>query len=172
MTLQLVDSEIIHMDVGTFMWIQVTHFSLATAQDDRAMLTSLIASPGYAHDYASPFDPDAAVTEPAIHGRWWRSSIAAESFEECTAADAESTLQGWADQQEWTDGDFRQSPSIQRRLRDVYPLLRAGALYRLVNPGAESEHEYGSVTGGMGFHEFVVIDRSSGRVHVVVASDD
>lgn len=136
------------------------------------MLASLIASPGYAHDYASPFDADAVVTEPAIHGRWWRSSIRAESFEPWTAADAESLLQAWADDQEWTDPDFRQPPAVQRRLQDVHALLRSGRLYKLDIPAAENEHEYGFVTGDMGFHEFVVIDGPGCRVHVVVASDD
>jgi hypothetical protein len=80
----------VHMDAGTYMWIQLTNFDIQAAQDDRSLLASLIASPGYAHDYASPFDADAVVTEPAIHGRWWRSSIHPDFFEPCTPADAES----------------------------------------------------------------------------------
>lgn len=172
MTLPFIGSEIVHLDQGTFMWIQLTRFASAPAQDDRSILGSLIASPGYAHDYASPFNADSAVTEPAIHGRWWRSSIRAESFEHSTAEDAESLLRAWADEQEWFDADFRQPPTVQRRLQDVHALLRSGVVYRLINPGTDDEHEYGFVTGGMGFHEFVVIDRAHGLVHVVVASDD
>ena len=64
MTLRLVDSDIVHMDKGTFMWIQLTHLAIETAQDDRSLLASLISSPAYAHDYASPFDAAAVVTEP------------------------------------------------------------------------------------------------------------
>lgn len=37
MTLPLVGSDIVHMDDGTFMWIQLTHFAIATAQDDRSL---------------------------------------------------------------------------------------------------------------------------------------
>ena len=170
MTLRLVGSDIVHMDKGTFMWIQLTHFAIVTAQDDRSLLASLIASPAYAHDYASPFDAAAVVTEPAVHGRWWRSSIHPELFMPWTAADAESLIQDWTGN--WTDLDYRPPPAVQRRLQDVYDLLRSGDLYKLDNPGAEDEHEYGYVTGGMGFHEFVVIDRNRGSVHVVVASDD
>lgn len=172
MTVRLVDSDIVHMDRGAFMWIQLTHFAVETDQDDRSLLASLIASPAYAHDYASPFDAAAAVTEPAVHGRWWRSSIHPERFMPWTASDAESLIQDWADDQDWTDPGFRQPPAVQRRLQDVYALLRSGDLYKLDNPGAEDEHEYGAVTGGMGFHEFVVIDRDRRTVHVVVASDD
>jgi hypothetical protein len=172
MTLRLVGSDIVHMSKGTFMWIQLTHFAIETAQDDGSLLASLVASAGYAHDYASPFDAGAVVTEPAIHGRWWRSSIHAELFKPWTATNAQSLLRSWADEQEWTDPGFRQPPAVQGRLQDVYALLQSGVLYKLDNPGVENEHEYGFVTGGMGFHEFVVIDRSSRSVHLVVASDD
>lgn len=172
MTLRLVGSDIVQMGEGTFMWIQLTHFAIETAQDDRSILASLIASPGYAHDYASPFDAEAVVTEPAIHGRWWRSSVRAELFEPWAATDAESLLRGWADDQEWNDPNYRQPLAVQRRLQDVYALLRSGDLYKLRNPGTEDEHEYGFVTGGTGFHEFVVIERDSRSLHVVVASDD
>jgi hypothetical protein len=172
MTLRLVGSGTVHLGEGTFMWVQLTHFAIEAAQDDRALLASLIASPGYAHDYASPFDPAAVVIEPAVHGRWQRASIHPERFTPWTAPAAESLIQGWADDQDWTDPDFRQPSDVQRRLQDVYLLLRSGALYKLDNPGTEDEHEYGLVTGGMGFHEFVVIDRSNGSVHVVVATDD
>jgi len=172
MAIRLVSSDIIHMDKGTFMWIQLTHFAIEPAQDDRSLLASVIASPGYAHDYASPFDAEAVITEPAVHGRWWRSSIRAEMFEPWTAADAESLLQSWADDQNWTDPNYRPSPEADQRLREVYALLRSGGLYKLCNPEAKHEHDYGSVTGGGGFHEFVVIDRNSRILHLVVASDD
>lgn len=170
--LRLVGSDIVRMDKGTFMWIQLTHFAIGASQDDRSLLASLVTNPGYAHDYCSPFDAEAVVTEPAIHGRWWRSRVHAELFEPWTAADVESLLQRWADDQDWTDPNYRQSPAAHRRLQDVYTLLRSGDLYKLSNPGAEDEHEYGWVTGNMGFHEFVVIDRTNRCLHLVVASDD
>lgn len=79
--------------------------------------------------------------------------------------------QSWADEQEWTDPEFRQPPEVQRRLHEVYRLLGSGNVYRLHNPRPEDEIDH-PVTGDMGFHEFVVIDRGTRRVHVVVASDD
>ncbi len=172
MAVRLVSSDLVHMDKYTFMWIQLTHFAIDTAQDDRSLLASLITNPGYAHDYASPFDAETAIIEPAIHGRWWRSSVHPDLFEPWTAVDAESLLQRWADDQEWTDPNHRQPPAAHRRLQDVCALLRSGELYKLRNPGPEDEHDYGFVTGSMGFHEFVVIDRNSQSLHLVVASDD
>lgn len=172
MALRLLGSDIVHMEKGTFMWVQVSHFSFDPAQDDRAILSSLIASHGYAHDYASPFEAGTEVTEPAVHGRWWRDRIHVELFEPWSPTEAEALIKRWADQQDWTESDYRQPLEVHRRLRGVYELLRSGQLYKLNNPGPEAEHDYGFVTGGMGFHEFVAIDRASKHLHVVVASDD
>lgn len=87
MTVRLVGSDIVHMDTNTFMWVQLTHFSFDPSLDDRSVLAGLIASPGYVHDYASPFDAKAPATEPAVHGRWYRDQIHAESFEPWSASD-------------------------------------------------------------------------------------
>jgi hypothetical protein len=160
------------MAKGTFMWVQVTHFAFDAAQEDRAILASLIASPGYAHDYASPFDGQMEVTEPAVHGRWWRDRVHVRLFEPWSPTDAETLIRRWADQQDWTESDYRQPPEVHASLQGVYLLLRSGQLYKLNNPGSEAEHDYGFVTGGMGFHEFVAVDRAAQRLHVVVASDD
>lgn len=172
MTLRVLGSDIIHLDRGTYMWIQLTHFAIEAAQNDRSLLRSLIASPGYAHDYASPFDPDGEVQQSAVHGRWWREAIHPALFAPCTPQDAEVLLYAWADEQRWAQPGDRQPPRIRARLEAVVKLLRSERLYRLNNPGADAEHEYGFVTGSLGFYEFVVIDRASGRLHLVVASDD
>lgn len=172
MTLPIVGSDLVSMDKHTFMWVQLTHFLFDSSLNDRSALDRLIASPGYAHDYASPFDSTASVIEPALHGRWYRDHIHLGLFEPCSAAEAEAVIQSWVDDQEWTDPDYRQPPEVHARLGKVYDLLRAGNVYKLRNPGENAEHEYGRVTGSGGFHEFVVIDRVSQRLHVVVASDD
>ena len=39
-------------------------------------------------------------------------------------------------------------------------------------PDRKRSTSTGLVTGNMGFHEFVVIDRAAERLHVIVASDD
>ncbi|MGP5387087.1 hypothetical protein [Brachybacterium tyrofermentans] len=124
MTLRLLSSEIVHMDPSTSLWIQLTEFALDPGQSDHEVITDLIAAPGYAHDYASLLETRPVVTEPAVHGRWWRSSITTESFAPCTAASAEGRLQSWADEQEWTEPSFRQPPDVQRRLQEVCALLR------------------------------------------------
>ena len=170
--LRLVGSDIVPMGAGTFMWIQLTHFAINPSQNDRSLLASLIASPGYAHDYASPFDSEAVIAKSAVHGRWWRSAISTELLEPWTAAVAESVLEAWADDQTWSDPGLPSTACRSTRLQHVCALLRSGHLYRLNNPGVEAEHGYGWVTGGVDFHEFIVIDRSSRTIHVIVASDD
>lgn len=172
MTLRFLSSEIVHMDRSTFMWIQVTAFALDLGLSDRKVISALISSPEYAHDYASPFDAHSAIKEPAVHGRWMRSSITVESFVPCTAASAEDRLHSWATEQEWTEQSSPRPLEVRQRLHGVCTLLRAGTLYELRNPGADQEHEYGFVTGSMGFHELLVIDRNAHCVYIVVASDD
>lgn len=172
MTVRLVGSDIVSMDKGTFMWVQLTHFTFDPSLDDRTVLADLIASPGYAHDYATPFDGKAPIIEPALHGRWYRDRIRAGLFEPWSASDAQSVIRSWADDQDWTEPGYRQPPEVHARLGPVYDLMRAGNLYKLRNPGKEAEHDYGGATGELGFHEFVVIDRASERLHVIVASDD
>lgn len=170
--LRLAGAESVPMGAGTFLWIQVTHFDLDPAQSDHSLLASLIASPGYAHDYASPFDSEAVATGSAVHGRWWRSAICPELLEPWTATAAESVLQAWADDQTWSNSGHPSAACRATRLREVCALLRSGDLYKLTKPGAEAEHQYGWATGGVGFHEFVVVDRSSRTIHLIVASDD
>ncbi|HIZ35009.1 MAG TPA: hypothetical protein H9815_04460 [Candidatus Ruania gallistercoris] len=172
MSLRVLGDEILHLDQGTHMWIQITRFGIDAGQDDWSLLGALIASPGYAHDYASPFDPDEGAPPGGVHGRWRREAIHSGLFAPCPPQEALALLHTWADDQAWTEPRYRQPPRVRERLDSVLTVLQAGPVYRLNNPGADAEHEYGFVTGSLGFHELVVIDRASGCLHLVVASDD
>jgi hypothetical protein len=170
-TLPLIGAEIVHLDKHTFMWVQLTRFGM-TPGNDQDVLAALIASPGYDDDYASPLHVGEERNEPAVHGRWRLSAIHTGMFEPTTAATAEARIRSWVDDQPWNDPTYRQPAEVHLRLQKVYDLLRTGDLYTLRNPREESMHVYGSSTGHLGFHEFVVINRVAGAVHVVVASDD
>jgi len=167
-------SDLVHLAAGTRMWVQRTHFSLTGSAEvsDDEVLRSLLSADGYGHDYAAPFPGRNTDGHVAVHGRWTLQSITAGSFERTTVAEAGRVIRRWSAEQDWTDPDFRQPEEVVRGLDDVIDGLGFGALYRLRDPGPECEHDYGWVTGGNGFHEFVVIDRSARRVSVVVASDD
>lgn len=106
MTLNVAGSDIVHMAHGTYMWVQLTHFAIDEDQDDRSLLAALIASPGYAHDYASPFEAEAAPAEPAVHGRWWRSELNPDLFDPCAANEAKAVIQAWADAPFVDEPDF------------------------------------------------------------------
>lgn len=155
------------MAEGTYMWMQVAHFAIDAEEDDLALIAELIRTPEYAYDYASPFETRAAVFEPTVHERWWRDRISPDLFERCSSDDAERVIESWADNQ-----DFTQPSAVQQRLHDVFSLLRLGSVYRLVNPDALSEHDYGWVTGFGGFHDFVVISREDRTINLIVATDD
>ncbi len=154
------------------MWVDVRTFAIDEDADDRTLLVQLVASPGYAHSYARPFDATEGVLEPAIHGPYWRSSISADLFEPITVAEAEAVLLDWASNQEWSDPDYRQPEDALARLNRVCERLGRGALFRLANPGVEHWHDWGGVVGRLGFHEFVVLDHDSRVVDLIVAADD
>ncbi len=156
------------------MWIQLTRFLIEPDQDDRSLLESLIESPGYQHDYASPF-PSRSGSEPSdwgIHGRWKIDAIHPDLFEPSTAEAATAEINAWANDQEWMDPEYSQPADVMQRLEPIYSLLGSGPVLKLHNPPREAEHDYGSVTGKLGFHEFIVIDRILRTLHVIVASDD
>ncbi|MFK0005183.1 hypothetical protein [Paenarthrobacter sp. NPDC090522] len=174
MTLPFVGDDIVHLDSGTFMWVQLTHFLIGPAQNDQAILERLIESPGYQHDYASPF-PSRGGSElraRGIHGRWRIDAIHPDLFEPSTAEAAKAEIKVWANDQDWTDPEYSQPADAIQRLETIYPVLDSGRVLKLCNPPREAEHDYGFVTGNGGFHEFIVIDRTLHTLHVIVASDD
>lgn len=166
-------SDCIVLGEGTWMGVDICHLRFEPLDADaRAVLSAIIAHPAYAHDYCSPFDPDHEPESNPVHGRWWLAAIGPERFQQITAGEAVDTLIDWGQQggceedsrrlwQEWTT----------TLLEQVRPVLEDGLVLELQNPPAEDEHTYGWVTGGTGFHEFVVIN-PAGRVHLVVATDD
>lgn len=169
--LPVIGADIVHLDKNTFMWVQLTHFG-EVPEGDSFAIAALIASPGYAHDYASPLHIERQPVGRRVHGRWWLDAIEAANFEPTTAMEAEDRIRSWVNDQDWIDPSYRQPLDVLQRLQPVFDLLRTGNVYALPNPGDDAMHDYGASTGGLGFHEFVVIDRAHGTVHVVVASDD
>ncbi|MFJ4169725.1 hypothetical protein ACIPY3_09455 [Paenarthrobacter sp. NPDC089714] len=172
MTLPLVGDDTVHLGPGTFMWVALTHFLIDPGQDEQSILESLIQSPGYQHDYASPFPPATEVRAWGIHGRWRIDAIHPGLFQASTAEAARAEIDVWANDQDWTDPEFSQPADAIQRLGTIYSLLDSGSVRKLQNPPREAEHDYGFVTGSLGFHEYIVIDRVLSTLHVIVASDD
>jgi hypothetical protein len=172
MTIRFASQEHVPLADGTYMWLQVAKFTIENTGSDHDVISAVIHSPEYAYDYASPFETRGGITEPGLHGRWWRDRLSADLFMGCSPDDARDVIDAWATDQEWTDPEFKQPTAVLEALDDLYTLLRAGDVYQLRNPDLEHEHEYGWVTGAGGFHEFVVINRAEHQVTLIVATDD
>jgi hypothetical protein len=57
--------------------------------------------------------------------------------------------------------------------REVYPRIReATSCYQLPDMRDTAQHDWGYVVGSDGFHEFVLINRQTNNVALLVASDD
>ena len=56
---------------------------------------------------------------------------------------------------------------------EIYPRIRhATSRYQLPDLRDTAQHDWGWVVGNNGFHEFVLIDRRTDSVALLVASDD
>jgi hypothetical protein len=148
----------------TRQWVLIKLFALPPDTDDHALLQLLIHHERYRDSYAAPEFRDAGT----IHGPYWLYAITPELFLPASAADAEAQIRAWAeDAAPLADGD-------RAALEDeVYPRI-AGATgrYQLPDIRAAAEHDWGYVVGSSGFHEFVLIDRVTNSVALLVASDD
>lgn len=172
MSVRYVDSECVPLGDHTFMWVLVVNFACDPAADDTDVLGWIIDSPQYGYDFASPFEGNHSPRTPDLHGRWWRSAITVDRFRPCSADEAVEVIRAWANDQDWTDPNFVLSARTQSVLADVYQSLRVGRLYRLQNPPADEEHDYGQVMGTHGFHEFVRVGPDRTSATLIVACDD
>jgi hypothetical protein len=146
-------------------WVVVKLFPLPANTDDREVLQLLIRHVRYRDSYARSEFKDAET----IHGPYWLNAITPESFAPVSAADAETLIRTWAEYSvPLTDGDRAAMET------EVYPRIRdAASRYQLADLRETAEHEWGSSVGSAtGFYEFVLIDRQTSRVALVVASDD
>jgi hypothetical protein len=166
-TLTYVDETAIVFANNTYQFIVLREFNLPADESigDRDVLTALVANRHYRGSFVGTGDGDST-----IHGPYQVQAITADSFIPVSAADAESLLRAWA---EYTSA----LPEAVRTAieRDVYPRINAAtAVYRLPTlPPEARETEWRLALGNAtGFHEFVLIDRASSVVTLLIATDD
>lgn len=161
------------LDTNTFMWVDHFVFSIDSSLPDVGLLTGLLSSADYAHDFASPYryGADVGFEDRPIHARWMADMLTAQMFSRVVAADARQTIHSWIDDEML---EPPQTPRTHARVDAVLDrALGSGEVYRLDVPDDDSlMHEYGWVVGATGFHEYVTIDRTNEAMHLVVASDD
>lgn len=146
-------------------WVLMKLFALPAGIDDRDVLALLIRHVRYRDSYAAPDFKDSET----IHGPYWLSAITPESFSPVSAADAEAFLRTWAEYAAPLPAARRQEMETE-----VYPRIQnATSRYQLADLRDTAQHDWGYVVGSAsGFHEFVLIDRQTDNVALLVASDD
>jgi hypothetical protein len=158
------DHALIHIHNGGYQWIDVQIFAFPTAIDDAAVMGLLIRHVRYRHGYANPEYRDAKI----IHGPYWLEAISVESFSPVSPVSAEALITTWANYDAAVPAsDY---PVLDKQ---VYgPIRDASSVYQLADLRETAEHDWGYVVGLTGFHEFVVINSHTGRLTLIVASDD
>jgi hypothetical protein len=145
-------------------WVSIKLFALPADTDDYAVLQLLLHHVRYRDSYGGTGDKDMET----IHGPYWLYAITPEVFSPASATDAEVLIRTWAEYDvPLTDNDRAAME------REVYPRIReATSRYHLPNLTDTAQHDWGSSIGTDGFHEFVLIDRRTDSVALLVASDD
>jgi hypothetical protein len=145
-------------------WVLIKLFALPPAADDHEVLALLIHHLRYRDSYAAPEFKDAET----IHGPYWLNAITPEVFSPVAPGDAEALIRTWADYTVPLSDDDRTAME-----REVYPRIReATSCYQLPDMRDTAQHDWGYVVGSDGFHEFVLINRQTNNVALLVASDD
>lgn len=146
-----------------FRWVDAKRLRLSAAPvGDRELLAALIGHEQFRDDYAG----GGVFPEETRHGPYWRKLVTPDVYEAVTREQSEIVLRDWANQ----FGPV--SAELEAELRRVVfdPLAAADCVYSLSGLGNEAFHDWGGVH--CEFHEFVFIDRSAGRITLLVAADD
>jgi hypothetical protein len=130
--------------------------------DDRGLLAALIGHEQFRDDYAG----GGVLPEGLRHGPYWLRLITPDLYESISHEKAVQILREWVDPL-W-DVPAELKADLQR---DVFARLAAAdGIYCLSELDDEAVHDWGRVHDY--FHEFVLIDRSAGRITLIVAADD
>lgn len=165
--LRVEEHGLVPLDRSTFMWVDHIQFSLEPTFDDSQLLTALTSSKLYAHGYAWPysFGGEFDFNGRPTHGPWLAEKVTADSFARTTPGEARRTIRLWM-------GDDMSEAATDRVERLLARTITDGIVYHLEVPDDEEHRSDWIGVGVTGFHEFVVIDRDHGAIHLIVASDD
>lgn len=145
-------------------WVSIKLFALPPDADDHEVLALLIRHVRYRDSYGGTGDRDMET----IHGPYWLKAITPEVFFSASAVNTEALIRTWADYTVALTAEDRAAME-----REVYPRIRsATSRYQLPDLRDTALHDWGSSVGSDGFYEFALIDRQSGSVALLVASDD
>jgi hypothetical protein len=148
----------------TRQWVSIKVFTVPADVDDRSALAAMIAHVRYRDNYAGTGDTDMVDK----HGPYWLTAITPEAFVVADPAAVDTVIRTWA-------GYYTPWPAADREAmdREVYPRIHhATVIYQLPDIRAIAQHDWGDIVGSDGFHEYVTIDRTTGELALMVASDD
>ncbi|MFF6881401.1 hypothetical protein ACFY9S_39840 [Streptomyces sp. NPDC012474] len=146
-----------------FRWVDIKQFRFsAESVADRGLLAALIGHEQFRDDYAG----GGVLPDGPRHGPYWLRLITPGLYESISQERAVQILR------EWVDPLWGVPTELEADLqREVFARLAAAdGIYHLSELGDEAIHDWGRVHDY--FHEFVLIDRSAGRITLIVAADD
>ncbi len=146
-----------------FRWVDIKHLRLAAESfGGREPLAALIGHEQFRNDYAG----GGVLAEGARHGPYWLSQVTPDAYEAVSREESAHVLWRWA--RRFGDVPAKLRLDLQQKVFDS--LAAADQIHCLSGLGDEAVHDWGRVHEE--FHEFVLIDRSAGRITLLVAADD
>ncbi|MFF5981953.1 hypothetical protein ACFY78_24210 [Streptomyces olindensis] len=146
-----------------FRWVDIKQLRFsAESVADRGLLAGLMEHEQFRDDYAG----GGVLPDGPRHGPYWLRLITPDLYEPISQEKAVRILREWVDPL-W-DVPIGLEADLQREV--FARLAAADGIYHLGELGDEAIHDWGRVHDH--FHEFVLIDRSAGRITLIVAADD
>jgi len=146
-----------------YRWVDIKHLRIPTEIGDaQELLAAVIGHAQFRDDYAG----GGVLPEGLRHGPYWLRLVTSDVYEAISREKSAHIVRGWVKQ--FGDVPHRLEVSLQREVFDR--LASADHIYYLSGLGDEAIHDWGRVHED--FHDFVLIDRSAGRVTLLVVADD
>jgi len=146
-----------------YRWVDIKHLRLpAESVGGRELLAALIGHEQFRNDYAG----GGVLAEGSRHGPYWLRLVTPDVYEAVSREKSARVLWEWANQ--FGGVPTTLEADLQQEVFDR--LAAADHIYYLRGLGDEAIHDWGRVH--VDFHEFVLIDRSAGRITLLVAADD
>lgn len=146
-----------------YRWVDIKHLRLPSESvRDGESLAALIGHEQFRNDYAGGGVP----ADGLRHGPYWLRSVTPDAYESISPEKAAEILREWVDSLGAVPADLE----ADLRQEVFAPLAGADRVSCLSALGDEALHDWGRVHDH--FHEFVIIDRSAGRITLLVAADD
>jgi hypothetical protein len=146
-----------------FRWVDLKHLRLpARSLGARELLVALIGHEQFRDDYAG----GGVQADGSRHGPYWLRLVTPDAYEAVSREKSAHVLREWTNQ----FGDVPAELEAELRHEVFDRLAAADDIHYLSGLGDEALHDWGQVHED--FLEFVLVDRSAGRITLLVAADD